>query len=185
MKRHFYISDNLDELKRVEQELNQSGITPPQLHVLSEDDGDVERKELHNVEAVLKKDVVFGTELGAVVGVLAAASVLFIAYFSGLTETAAGWLPFVFLSIVVLGFCTWEGGLIGIQEPHHQFKRFASQLRQGRHVFIVDVDPEQETRLTQIMNHHPALMPAGTGSATPRWVVRFQDKWRHFMKVMP
>ena len=80
MKRHFYISDDLDDLEIVERDLEAAGVTTPQIHVLSEDDAGVEEHHLHNVEAVLKRDVVHGTELGAVVGVVAAAVILLLAW---------------------------------------------------------------------------------------------------------
>ena len=104
MKRYYYLSTDLDDLEIVERDLEAAGITTPQIHVLSLDDQGVEQHHLHNVEAVLKKDVVRGTELGAVIGVIAAAAVLAVAYFSGITETYT-WVPAIFLSVIVLGFC--------------------------------------------------------------------------------
>jgi hypothetical protein len=184
MKRHYYISDDLDDLEVVERDLEAAGVTTPQIHVLSEDDAGLDEHHLHKVEAVLKKDVVHGTELGAVVGVVAAAAVLAIAYFSGLTETYT-WVPPIFLAVIVLGFCTWEGGLIGIQEPHVDFKRFQDDLKAGRHVLFVDVDTEQEETLRTIAEQHPKLTPAGEGTATPKVVVKAQEKFSDFMKVAP
>lgn len=184
MKRHYYISNDLDDLEIVEHDLETAGVTTPQIHVLSEDDAGVETHHLHQVEAVLKKDVVHGTEIGAVVGVLGAALVLAIAHFSGIAETYT-WVPAIFLAIVVLGFCTWEGGLIGIQEPHTDFRRFQNELHAGRHVLFVDVDPEQESLLRKVVAEHPKLRDAGEGSSTPRWVVGAQQKWANFMKVAP
>jgi hypothetical protein len=184
MKRHFYISDDLDDLEIVERDLEAAGVTTPQIHVLSEDDAGVEEHHLHNVEAVLKRDVVHGTELGAVVGVVAAAVILLLAWWSGLTETYT-WVPAIFLSIIVLGFCTWEGGLIGIQEPHVDFRRFQDDLHAGKHILFVDVDPEQEAILSRVTSEHPKLQAAGEGAATPRVVVRLQDGFSQFMKVAP
>jgi len=184
MKRHYYISDDLDDLEVVERDLEAAGVTTPQIHVLSEDDAGVEQHHLHNVEAVLKKDVVHGTEMGAIVGVLAAALVLLIAWWSGLTETYT-WVPAIFLAIVVLGFCTWEGGLIGIQEPHVDFRRFQDDLKAGKHILFVDLDAEQEPALKQVVSGHPKLKAAGEGAATPRVVVRLQEGFTQFMKVAP
>ncbi len=61
MKRHYFLSDTLEELQTVQSELHGFGITPAQIHVLSEDDAGVEYYHLHPVEAVLRKDVVRGT----------------------------------------------------------------------------------------------------------------------------
>ena len=53
MKRHYFISDNLDDLDRIEVELERRGVNKPQIHVLSRDDAGVDtHKHLHNIEAV-------------------------------------------------------------------------------------------------------------------------------------
>jgi hypothetical protein len=178
MKRHYFISDNLDDLDRIEQELEQSGIATPQIHVLSKDDAGVDIHEhLHNVEAVLKQDVVHGTILGFLLGLIAAAMVLLVAYLTGLPETYT-WMPFYFLAIVMFGFVTWSGGFYGIQTPHKDFRRFQKDLDNGRHVFFVDVDPAQEDIINRVKARHPHLSDAGTGDATPRWVVKGQQNFK-------
>ncbi len=174
MKRHYYISDDLDDLEVIGQQLKDSGVTSPQIHVLSEDDAGLEEHHLNKVEAVLKKDVVHGTELGAVVGVLAAGLILAAAYLLGLTETYT-WVPAIFLAIIVLGFCTWEGGLIGIQKPHVDFERFQGELDAGRHILFVDIDPEQEAILQRVVAEHPKLQKGGEGPSTPSLVVKAQN----------
>jgi hypothetical protein len=185
MLRHYYISDDLDDLEAVEQELEAKGVSTPQIHVLSENDAEVEKHHLHAIEAVLKQDVVHSTELGAMVGAIGAVLVLLLAYFMDWHTSAVGWIPFGFLAVVILGFCTWEGGLIGIQIPNHEFKRFQKLLKQGKHVIFVDVDPEQESALAEIVHNHPRLKLAGTGSATPGWVVHGQEKFTKVMKTLP
>lgn len=184
MKRHYYLSDDLDDLEQVERDLESAGITTAQIHVLSLDDAGVEAHHLHNVEAVLRKDVVRGTELGAVVGVIGASLVLAAAYFSGLAESYT-WVPAIFLAVVVLGFCTWEGGLIGIQEPHADFRRFQDELEAGKHLLFVDIDQTQEAVLESVVAAHPRLGKAGEGSARPTLVVRGQDTFQRFMKTAP
>ena len=180
MKRHFYISDDLDDLDQIEEELETSGVHRPQIHVFSKDDAGVETHDhLHNIEAVLKQDVVHGTIVGALIGAALFVLVLVVTAVFGWAD-AYSWWPFIFLAVVLLGFATWSGGLYGIQVPHKDFKRFESQLRDGKHVFIVDVDPEQEDRLNRVISGHPRLQLAGTGAATPRWVVMGQHHVREF-----
>lgn len=168
MQRHFYISDDLDDLEIIEHQLEDAGVNTPQIHVLSEDDAGVKAHRLNDVEAVLRRDVVHGTELGALVGVCTAALILAIAWATGIAETIT-WVPPVFLSIIILGFCTWEGGFIGIQQPNHDFKRFEDTLRSGKHVLLVDVSAHQEHILQQVTSEHPKLRPAGEGHSTPGW----------------
>ncbi len=180
MKRHFYVSDDLDDLEHIEEELEARGVHTPQIHVFSRDDQAVDKHDhLHNIESVFKKDIVHGIIVGAWIGVTLAALVLIVTAYSNWPESYT-WVPFIFLAIVLLGFSTWAGGLYGIQEPHRDFKRFETQLREGKHVFVVDVDPEQESSLERVMQAHPGLQLAGTGKATPRWIVMGQYNIKKF-----
>jgi hypothetical protein len=174
MKRHYYVSDDLDDLELIENQLEDAGVSTPQIHVLSEDDAGLEEHHLHQVEAVLKKDVVHGTEIGAVIGVLGAAIILGGTWYSGLAETYT-WVPAIFLSVIVLGFSTWEGGFIGIQKPHVDFERFQDDLHSGKHILFVDADPEQEDLLRKVVGEHPKLQDAGEGASTPKLVVLAQS----------
>lgn len=180
MKRHFYISNDLDDLDRIEQELENKGVHKPQIHVFSKDDTAVETHDhLHNIESVFKKDLVHGTITGAWVGVVIAGLVLIVTSYTSWPESYT-WVPFIFLAIVLLGFSAWVGGLVGIESPNRDFKRFEQQLREGKHVFIVDVDPEQENVLDSVVEAHPGLQLAGTGKAPPRWVVMGQHNVQKF-----
>ena len=185
MKRHYYISNDLNDLSTVEKELQNHGLVTPQIHCLSENDAELEKHHLHAIESVLKKDVVRSTKLGALVGVVAASSVILLAYIMNWHTSAAGWIPFAFLAVVILGFCTWEGGLIGIQVPNYQFVRFQKLLADGYHVFFVDINDEQKAALDEVVETHASMQHAGTGEATPAWVVKGQEKFSSFMKTMP
>lgn len=181
MKRHFYISDDLDDLEVVERQLEDAGVTTPQIHVLSEDDAGVKAHRLNDVEAVLRSDVVHGTELGAVVGVIASASVLLLAWATDIAATIT-WVPPVFLAIIVLGFCTWEGGFLGIQKPHMDFGRFQDILRSGKHVLLVDVSAQQEHILQQVVSEHPKLAAAGEGHSIPGWFLGVRGLFETMIK---
>ena len=85
----------------------------------------------------------------------------------------------------MLGFCTWEGGLIGIQEPNVNFRRFQQELREGRHILLVDVAEQHEDALRRVSREHTSLEPAGEGKSTPGWVIGAQQKWSRFLELAP
>ena len=177
MLRHYFISDSLDDLEVFEEQLEAAGVPSSQIHVLSRADADVEHHHhLHEVQSFMKNDIVHSTIRGAVVGLCAFVLVLAIAYFAGWTESAVGWMPFIFLAVVMLGFCTWEGGLRGIQEPNHDFARFEQALRDGKHIFFMDLEPQQEAILEEVLKSHPQVELAGTGSSAPHWLIALQQK---------
>lgn len=183
MTRHYFISNNLDDLETVEKELQAKGIATEQIHVLSEHAAEVEQHHLHEVISLMKNDAVHSGEIGALVGVSLAALTLGGAYWLGWTETAAGWVPFIFLAIVILGFCTWEGGFLGVRLPNTHFQRFKRLLKAGKHIFFVDIEPAQEAVLEQVAQHHPLLKNAGTGTAIPHWMVAGLHRWHHLKHV--
>lgn len=185
MNRHFYISNNLGDLESLEIELETVGISAAHSHVLSLDDAQVAKHpNLNEVEAVLRTDVVHSTKIGAVVGVIAATLMLYIVALAGWAQQAT-WVPFIFLSIIIVGFFTWEFGFIGIQRNNNRFARFEKALKNGKHVFFVDIEPESDQILTDVVKKHTKIKPVGDGPSVPQWFIQMQDGFKSFTKIMP
>jgi hypothetical protein len=184
MKRFYFFSDDLDELAQVEQELKSAGIATPQIHVVSRDDAGAERRGLHKVQDFMRRDVVRTGFIGAGIGMTLALVILFGAYLSNAPEKVT-WIPFIFFALIALGFCTWEGGLFGLHRPHHELRKMEKRVSKGQHVLFVDMEPQKIPVLHRIQARHQGLQSIGEGAATPEWVVRAQQKWQEFVKVMP
>ncbi|MBV1906602.1 MAG: magnesium transporter [Pseudomonadales bacterium] len=173
----------MDELEVFEEQLEANGVATSQIHVLTLEDASAENHEhIHDVNSLMKTDVVHSWELGALVGLCLGVVILLVAHYAGWTNSSIGWYPFIFLSIVALGFSTWEGGLLGIQRPNHNFKKFQSALHSGKHVFFVDLDSEHEGILEELVNQHPQLELAGTGASTLSWILFWQKRLPPFFR---
>jgi hypothetical protein len=180
MNRHYYVSDNLDDLEQLEMELEASGISREQIHVLTQQDAAVDHHEhLHQMAPVLKTDILHSGRRTLVVGIIVAALILLIAGLSGWTDSPAGWMPFIMLAAVITVFSAWEGGIIGARKPNYFFRGFQRRLRAGRHLFFVDVQAEQEPLLERVVRHHPHLEWAGMGDTQPNWLMRGWQRWQH------
>ncbi|PCJ22071.1 MAG: NAD/FAD-utilizing enzyme [Gammaproteobacteria bacterium] len=165
--RYYFVGNDLDDLEHLEEELEEGGISTPQIHVLSLNDGEMAKHpHLHEVQSITKLDLVHSTLLGAAVGVFGLCAIVSSAYLFNLTETV-GWLPFIFLAVLVFGFCSWEGGLIGISISNYKFRRFDDELKEGKHILFVDVTQDQEGILKPIVSNHPNVASAGTGKPMP------------------
>jgi hypothetical protein len=187
LNRYYWIGSDLDLLEWTEEQLEAAGVLRPQIHVLTLDDSSAENHhKLHDVQSLMKKDLFRSGLQGTVIGTGAAALVLILAGAAGWTDTVAGWLPFVFLAIVLFGFFTWEGGLWGIQTHNAEFRRFQHALECGRHVFFADLESSQAEKLRALMDQHRSAEFAGIGSARPHWLMLLQHRLGHFFsETMP
>lgn len=177
MKRYFYVSNDLDHLEAVEKSLEEAGISRGQIHVLSNDDAGVAERDLNQVYSWFKTDVINTTYKGVIVGAIIAVIVLIGASLSGATESI-GWAPFIMLSIVSLGFCTWEGGLIGSHLPSSRFKRFQGRLENGQHILMVDANEGDIEIITSVVGETPGVESAGTGTTRDQWTVATEKRFR-------
>ena len=176
-ERHYFYSDDLDDLEHIESELLDKGIEAPQIHVLSRDNANVHRHEkLRSVSSFMKRDMIHSGMIGAIVGAGLGLTVLMVSSLSGWTHGSAGTMPFIFLALALFGAATWIGGLWGFQQPNHHFRRFQSALDSGRHVLFVDLDDVGRVSLNEVCAAHPGLESAGTGEAAPEWTVDLSNR---------
>jgi hypothetical protein len=179
MKRFYYISDDLDDLEKIEHELEAGGIARPQIYLLSNDDVGLESRDVNRVASFLKTDVIHAGEIGAVLGLAVGSVILLVSHFSGIAAQV-GWAPFIFLAIIGFGFATWEAGFIGMQIPNVHFTRFEKALEQGRHVLFVETDREDQKKLKAVIKKYPSLERAGTEVTHTRALMLLLKYWERF-----
>ena len=133
-------------MEAFEQAIEKAGIAASQTHLLSKNYSHIEQHQhLNPVTSFMKRDVVHSTIVSALLGLLFSLGILLLAFLAGWTNTAAGWFPFLFLSVSTLGFFTWMGGLHGIQTPNHQFTAFIKTLIMANMYSLIDASYAHET----------------------------------------
>lgn len=180
MTRNFFISTNLDDLEHFEQDLEQAGIVTPQIHVLTDHEEEAHEHHVHQVTPFMRSDVVHSALLGAAGGVVLALLVLLATFLSGLYATSIGVAPFIFLAVVVLGFCTWLGGFRGIQISNSHTRRFDQAVHEGKHLFFVDHPQGQHDVVEQVSARYPTVEMAGEARGAPDWIVFSQHRIKRF-----
>lgn len=161
MRRYYYLCDDLDELDRVEQELEQDGFSHRSIQILSEDDAGVNtHPHLHKMPSLLRFDTAWYLGGGLLVGLILALGLLLISWLAGLTAQI-GVGPVLMMAALLMMFCGWEGGFLGFQRFNHKLRRFLPDLRRGRHLLLVDIPDHRIRRLQQHLLAHPQLYPAG------------------------
>ena len=176
--RHFFVTESLDEVEKVEKELTAQGVSSAHFHVLSRDEAGMANRGLNSLGSLLRRDLWISGLIGAATGLALASLILLAAGLLGLAGTPAGWTPFIFLAIVIFGFCTWEGGLYGIQEPNRAFEQFHKELDLGRHVIFVDAQPGEKNALLNVMQDYKAVVLKQIAVGRPAWIMRLANRWR-------
>ena len=179
MKRFYYTGDSLDELERVQRDLEACGIPRSQIYLLSNDDVGLDNHDVNRVASFLKTDVIHSGEIGALLGLAIAAAILLVTHLSGIAAQV-GWVPFVFLAIVSFGFTTWEAGFIGIQRPNTHFIRFQEALTQGRHVLFVETRVQDKKKLKMVLNGYPNVKRAGSERTHTGLLMLILRNWEKF-----
>ncbi len=184
MERHFFTSHDLRNLEQLEMDLERRGMVRPQLHVLTNSEAQLTGYHLHEVSSLMRTDVVRKGLIGAAVGILSCLLVIAIASTSGMADRF-GWAPFVMLAVVMLGFCTWEASFLGFQLPNRRFRDFEQLLRDGKHLFFVDVRAQQREVLEDALLCHPQIARVGQGQGTPWWLIALQERFQRFVRWAP
>lgn len=170
MKRKYFVSDSLEQLEKLEIDLERAGVKTEQIHILSENDAFMDTHHINAVSFIAKRDLVNSGLRGLLIGMAGAAVILLASWQLGISDYAT-WAPAIFLALAFLGFCTWEGGLWGLHKPNRDFARFENLLHEGKHVFFVDLRDDQEAVFKTIIADYPRLESAGSGRRTPFWAL--------------
>ncbi|SMF01631.1 hypothetical protein SAMN02745866_00141 [Alteromonadaceae bacterium Bs31] len=184
MKRYYYLSNDLYDLERAASDLHEAGVSDLQIHVLSQQDAELEKRHLHEVHPFAKRALFQAGILGAAIGLVLAAMALMLGV-AFAASSAVDWLPFGVLAFVLFAFSTWEGGFYGIQVSSKEYLRFKEMLSSGHHVLMVDVDRESRDRVQHVLAYHQGLIEAGEGVARPGWLIASQKNLQAFVKAMP
>lgn len=156
MKHAYYLSNDLDELETVHDELVTAGFTDRRIHVLSDEDIEVENHHMLPVNSFLKTNVVPAMLKGAGIGLLLAIGVMAIPYIFSF-ESSVATIPFTLGGIFILAFSTWEAGFLGLHKVNEHFEKVFKRIHEGKHLMIVDYNIEEEARIRMTSRHHPKL----------------------------
>ncbi|MFL0797993.1 MAG: hypothetical protein K6L73_10955 [Cellvibrionaceae bacterium] len=158
MRHAYYLSENLDEMETVHDELVEAGIDDSHIHVLSDNESAVTAHHIRPVNSFIKTDVLRFMSMGFLVGIVLSALVLSLPLVFNIT-TPVGNMPFFFAAVILMGLSTWEGGFMGFQQANHKFESVNNAIHQGKHLMIVDYSDSKGETVQNKLRTHPTLVP--------------------------
>ncbi|MEQ9450110.1 MAG: hypothetical protein RJQ07_00880 [Pseudomonadales bacterium] len=183
MYRYYFKSRNLDSLGRLETTLEQSGIARDRIHVVSESTtAESPYLRLNTVADLLKRDMLRRGVMGMLIGAGLVAGLLLVAYFANWFADSTTSALVVIGSVLLFGYCTWQGGYFGIRLMNNEFKQFESDLRAGHHLLFVELDSRQQApMLQQAVSAFADVESAGQERGRPKWMLHGQRRFNHLL----
>ena len=158
MKHAYYLSEDLNELETVHNELIETGLKDSNIHVLSDDEASVARHHMRNANPFMITNVVRALFVGACIGLIAGGLMMSVPFLFGFSASI-GSIPFTLGALFLLGFATWEGGFVGLQKVHPKFIHVLKRVHTGKHLMIVDYSDKKAPLLGAVKRQHPTLEP--------------------------
>ncbi len=177
MKRFYFVTDDLNNVKTVENELQAQGLPNLQMHLLTEADAEADKKGLDNTPSLSRKDIPKSMIKGFCVGLIAVAILVAVTLTFNIPGLSNG-LMLLIASGILLGFCTWEGAFLGIQRSGSKSRRFAQYLKRGKHLFYVDANPGQVAAVKSVFGSHRGFKAVGTESGESDWMLGMRRRFR-------
>ena len=141
-----------------------AGIEHRHIHIAHKDHLGTQQRHLNDLSFLEEFDTLHSSERGFLVGIVLSAMTGFAIYEYMEGHPIASMIT-LFACLVVLGYSTWLGGLIGSSSDNYRLQPFHDHLEQGGALVIVDLDVETEQKLKKVLvKEMPSVVPSGRSS---------------------
>lgn len=171
MKRLYYLTDSLNSVSQISDDLHGNGITDWHIHVLSKNEAGLFHRHVHSAHMFQQNDVIhsgaMGAILGGCIGLLAVACIYL---WMPLGAPVPSLAPLIIAGVFTL-FGAWSGGLAGAMRENYKIRRFHNDIERGRYLIMIDVHkPREQAVRTQLRQYHPEATLAGEDTS---WILPF------------
>lgn len=163
MERHFYISDDISELNKVSIELQEKGVSKPQIHLITPREGASHLDSLTPVEGYFYRSN-FQKILTLSFIVILTLAIASVSLFLGLNITNMLWIVvpifLLFLYVYHSASFTSESG-IRTDDINVDQEKLKNHIDQGRAILLIEMRESEQSKLDWVIAHHPKIEYAG------------------------
>lgn len=165
MKQYYYLTESIDSVEKISDDLHKAGVDDQHIHIIGEKVEGIESHHLHKARDMDETDIVRSSERGALFGIIL--GVLFFAL--GMTYKPFGFeiegVALVMITILIVGSCTWWGGIIGSYFDNYRIAAFHQAIHDNKYLIMVDTTASQGSAIRSMMSGtHPEAKWMGKDS---------------------
>ena len=150
-ERLYYLTDNIESVESITEDLKTIGVEYNHYHVLSRDDDGIKRHHLHSASPLDKYDIVHMGERGVLLGFIAGLVLALSLVISQPFDLSVGWIGFMSVLIFVTFFGAWVGGMAGLGSENYKISKFHDELEEGQYLVMIDTTIEHEAEVRELM----------------------------------
>lgn len=151
MRCFYYLAPTLQTAQKISTDLQNVGVLDWFVHIIARDEAGLKREHLHSSNYLettdILRDGLIGANIGFIIAVLAAGSVMLLEPFGPQTP------KMVYFAVVVVFtlFGAWVGGLTGIDKENKKLRRFHEDIQAGKYLILIYARKEQEDKIRGMM----------------------------------
>ncbi|CAH9018675.1 DUF1269 domain-containing protein [Candidatus Nitrosacidococcus sp. I8] len=166
MKRLYFLIQDVEDTRRVVNELLLSHVEERHIHVMAKEETALEGLpiagflEKSDFIPSLEKGIVIGGAVGIIAGIIAS-------HFMADTGIIAGGAILV-TALAGVGIGSWASSMIGVGVPNTQVKKFEEAVNQGNILMMVDIPAKDVERINHLIGKdRPKVKAHGAEPAVP------------------
>lgn len=165
MQRLYFVANDPDDARRVQDALEQCGVSAWNFHAIARDEAGLAVRRVHSATLYQQLDVIHSGERWALGGAALAGVVACVAWaLDAMPWTMSLW-QVVLVTLVGGLFGAWQGGMVGLSRDNYKIARFHDDIAAGRVVLLVDVHAAEKDAIRRLMaEDFPAIQAAGEDS---------------------
>lgn len=139
MSRLIYKIEKFETATNAYYYLLKHGLKADCIHIISKKQSKFLRRGVNTANFWYKTNIIKGCLLGTFVGLLS--SVLIYISFTEINFIKREFVSMlsIIASLIAIGFCTWLGGLLGLESKNSSLQKYERYVQDGEHLLLVDL----------------------------------------------
>lgn len=149
---HQFLLNNLNHSDQLQSSLMATGIKESDIHFVTENNKDFAGHHVHEASIFEERDLLHSGLRFAIVGAAIGLVLSTVFYYTQPYGWQFGFVNFVFMMALTIGFSGWIGGLFGIAHRNYRISDYENDLKNGKAIMLVYTDDEHADKAKQIVN---------------------------------
>ncbi|AKE52113.1 hypothetical protein TQ33_1153 [Kangiella geojedonensis] len=115
------------------------GLRPDCLHIVSKMQSKFLRRGVNTANFWYKTNIIKGSLLGAFIGLLLSVLIYIVFTESNFIKREFVSMLSIIATLISIGFCTWLGGLLGLESKNSSLSKYEQYIKDGEHLLLVDL----------------------------------------------